>query len=429
MPRGGLRVVLDEGERALRGCVRREHRGRRDLRRDLAEPVAGVPDPFDVGERRSDLRLGREHPSTREAVERRPLEAPPDRRERCGRVVLRQSQERQPGLWIVAQLLRAGERCFGSLQVPQPQSHFAELVPRQARMDRAHGGNLVARAARLVLRFLEVAGHPQQLAAVDPADPRETMDPLPLEPPVRSVGPLEASAVVREVATEAHHVGEDGSGRVATELASGGRRRRLFHEPISLGQPSLIHEEHRAAHHAPRSEIPVRGAVGDLQGAVHQPERPGEIAARPRRIGVRDRQVAVDHGRVRERLGSALEQMFGAPEPARRDGVLHVREVLAPQRERTHRGSLLISAFEVRGVGGLTEGDRPARISAPIRGLRVPVEVVGIERAGIGDGGVQLVRAIPRAIGDARPRLLQRALGRPGCVHPLMVPRPTGHPH
>jgi hypothetical protein len=239
---------------------------------------------------------------------------------------------------------------------------------RHARMHHAHFPSFFACAYRLALSLLEVAQHPQQLATVDTADPRESPDLPTLDPPARGVGPLDAPAVTRDVATQAHHVGEDGSGRVLAKLAPGSRSRHLFHQPGALVQPSLIGEEQGAAHDAPGSKVPIVRAIGDPGRAFDQSECAREIAAGARCIGVRDREVAVGRCFVRERLRPALEQVLGALEPAHREGVLHVRDVLAPQREGTQRCSMIVAALQVGRVRGLAVeidwSDRPVQYAA-----------------------------------------------------------------
>ena len=191
---------------------------------------------------------------------------------------MREPQQGETGLRVVAEILSAAERHLRSLEVAEPQPNLAELVLRHAGVHHAESRDLLARTGCFAIRFLEVAQHPQELAPVDPTDPWESLDGLAIEPTTRCVGPFDATAIAREVATEAHHVGEDRPGRISAELAPGRRRRDLLHEPVALGQPALVDQEHGAAHHAPRSEVPVARALGDPHRAIDQPERSREVS-------------------------------------------------------------------------------------------------------------------------------------------------------
>ena len=196
----------------------------------------------------------------------------------------------------------------------------------------------------------------------------------------------------------------------------------MSRSPSASRPSSTRNMARRITPHARR--FAVARALGDPHRAIDQPERSREVPPRPRRVGVRDREVAVGRSGVRERLGPALEQLLGALQPGRGDGVLHVRDVLAPQRERAQRRSLVIAPLQVRRERGLAERDRLVGMPAPVRGLGEAVEVIGLKRLRRRRrSSTELVGAIPRPVGDAVPRLVEPVVGRPGHVHHGMVPR------
>jgi hypothetical protein len=86
---------------------------------DPVEFVPGSPSLYGVGQGTGDLSLRRQHSGTREAIERRTLEAALDRRECRGRVATCEKQQREPRLRILAELPRAPECVRGPLKVAQ----------------------------------------------------------------------------------------------------------------------------------------------------------------------------------------------------------------------------------------------------------------------------------------------------------------------
>ena len=126
-----------------------------------------------------------------------------------------------------------------------------------------------------------------------------------------------------------------------------------------------------------------------------------------------DREVAVRRSRIRERIGAALQEVLRAFQPRRGDGILHVREVLPPEREGTEGRALVVPILEVGSVGRFAERDRSVGMAEPVRGLGEPFEVVRVEGPRGGDLRIALVRAIPRPLRHARPRLVEHRIHRP----------------
>ena len=123
-------VVLEQCGDAGGPLAGRPDRRRRDLIGDLGQLVARGPGRLHFARGPGDLGLRRQHPGAGEAVERRQLQTPADRRRRDVQIALRELEQRQSGLRIVTLLACLPERLLCGGEVTEPKVRLAHLVLR-----------------------------------------------------------------------------------------------------------------------------------------------------------------------------------------------------------------------------------------------------------------------------------------------------------
>jgi hypothetical protein len=68
-------------------------------------------------------------------------------------VLLRESQNGEPGLWVPPELVRLHERLLGRSDISHPQPHLADLVEGLRRVGDVEVDQFVRRASRFLLGF------------------------------------------------------------------------------------------------------------------------------------------------------------------------------------------------------------------------------------------------------------------------------------
>ena len=99
-------------------------------------------------------------------------------------------KERERGLGVVADGMRATEDRFGLREVAAGQADLPDLVEGAADAGRHEALELIGGDARLRLRARPVSPQPLDLRPEEPAHAREPADPLALAPAVLGLGPF-----------------------------------------------------------------------------------------------------------------------------------------------------------------------------------------------------------------------------------------------
>ncbi len=237
---------------------------------------------------------------------------PLDRTPGVVNLAARQMEEREAGLPVIAKLVRPLE-CLGRpLQVAHPEPDLADLVVGEPEaIVQTEPLELLAGLACLQLGLRPLAAKHLQLRSMDAADARIAAHRLTAHPALALIGPLARALEIADVPTGGDRVAQDVARDPKTELAGGCRRRRLIEEGQTHLHVALVHFP--VALEARRHELDI--------GVPVLPRH------RDRAIRVLEavRHPVVHHGtdgseqmqpRVHARLGHALEQSRGAPQPS-----------------------------------------------------------------------------------------------------------------
>ena len=282
-------------------------------------------------------------------------------------------EKRNAGLPVIAKLVRALEGIGRALQVAHPKPDLPDLVVGESEaVVQAEPLELLAGLTRLQLGLRPLAAEHLQLRSMDPADARISAYSLAAHPALALVGPLARALQIADVPTGGDRVAQDVARDPETELARGRRRRRLIEKRQTFRNVALVHLA--VALEARRHELHVGVAVlpGHGDGAI----RVGEAVHHP----------MVEHGDhageqmepgVHPRLGRALEETRGAPQPPSADRW----RLAAKEHVREKKGHA--SGFD-RSTGLDVGGERPLErigrligLACPPGGLAHPLEVVG----------------------------------------------------
>ena len=144
-------------------------------------------------------------------------------------------EERDAGLPVIAELVRALEGIGRALQVAHPKPDLADLVVGEPEaVVQAEPLELLAGLARLQLGLWPLAAEHLQLRSMDAADARIAAHRLTAHPALALVGPLARALQIADVPTGGDRVAQDVARDPETELARGRRRRRLIEERQTL---------------------------------------------------------------------------------------------------------------------------------------------------------------------------------------------------
>ena len=154
-----------------------------------------------------------------------------DRARRLVDLATGQLEERQPGLGVVAVLVRSLE-CLGRrVQVAHPQPDLADLVLGVADgIQEPEALELLAGLARLLLGLGPQAAEHLELGAMDAADARVAAHGLATHPALALVRPLRRPLEIPDVPTGGDRVAVDVARDAEVELARRRGRRRLVDE-------------------------------------------------------------------------------------------------------------------------------------------------------------------------------------------------------
>ena len=319
---------------------------------------------------------------------------------------LGETQEREPRLWPTAERFGLAERELGSVEVPDPAPHLAQLHETGRGVHGAHTYQLRARPHPLLLGAGPLAAPLQGPRPMHPAQPREHGERVALGPARRRVRPLGHPPVVAELLAGADQAAVDLAGRVRPEPSLDCEQHRLVEvrEPV-LGA-ALVHEDSTDGLERFRFEVDGAQAPGELDDRLRLLGGEVELTAAVRDLGLPQHQVAVLGA-----LDVALEPMTGPAQPRPADAGLGLEAVVLVEPHRALRGLPAGIALVEDREGGLARLDALVHPSQPPRRLGACVQpsrlaeriiVVARHRPGRVVGGLPVVAGQRLASRDER---------------------------
>src|SRR5215213_6496711 len=127
------------------------------------------------------------------------------------RVALRQTHERQTGLGLPPDAMRAEERLLRAVDVPLAHTDPSELAEWPSHLAPQVRAQFLAGDQCLALRLVAGSTQPQDLRPVHAAAPVEAPDGVRLAPSLHGLGPFLGGVVLREPLQSAHQLAVDES--------------------------------------------------------------------------------------------------------------------------------------------------------------------------------------------------------------------------
>ena len=262
---------------------------------------------------------------------------------------------------------------------------------------------LLAGLARLQLGLRPLAAEHLQFRPVDAADPRISAHGLTVHPALTLVGPLTRALQIADVPTGGDRVAQDVACDPKAELAGGRRCRRLIEERQAFRDVALVHlavalEARRHELHVGVAVLPGHrdGAIGVGEAVHHPMVEDGTHAGEQMEPG------------VHPRLGHALEETRGAPQPPAADRWRLAAEEHVREQEGHARGVDRSTGLDVGGERPLERIGRRIGRAGPPGGLAHPLEIVR-RQAPIAIGrGERLERLRPGVTLEGVPAKLER---------------------
>ena len=373
----GLRVAGSQLHRAAR---LRRHRAQHlgvEFRRNLGELAARAAGGVHVAYRQHDLDVRGQQTGSAQPVAGLSVGAT---NRRCGRVgiPLGEPQEREPGLWLHAELAPRSKCLSRRPELAAKAVNLAAQIARPSRRRTVHRLlEAPASAPRLLERVEPVAVQAHQLGAVDeaPAGERPEIG-LSFAPARQRRRPLLRAAQLVDVLAREDDAAVDDAAGDRRNLAHRDGNHRLIQQSKAFAQLAVPHEEFPLHMCGERREICVSEAMADLHCSCSRGDRAFEVAAGLVLERHRDQHVPL--------LGAlapfAFDQPLCAAEPPGGRPDLTAEHEVRADPEGTTRRTQRVTAAGMPLVGPLEDLHPFVLVAEHVRGRRQKLEILGRER-------------------------------------------------
>ena len=210
-----------------------------------------------------------------------------------------QVEEGDPGLCVMAVLVRPVEGFAGRVQVAHPQANLAHLVLRVAHgIQKPEALELDAGLARFLLGLRPLAVEPLQLRAMHATDAWVAAHRLATHPALPFVRPLARPLEIADVSAGGDRVAVDVAGGPELELAGSGGRGGLIDQRETSVQVPREDLAHALEAHRQVVGIEIVVFLGELDRPVGEVDALRQLARHQRSECMEDRDPGV-RGRVR----------------------------------------------------------------------------------------------------------------------------------
>ncbi len=269
---------------------------------------------------------------------------------RCfGTLTLRQSQPREPGLRVLAELRGTRERVLGGVEIAPQHRELAELVPSVPEMREIPTLEFAHRVVDLCLGVAPTTLHARDLGTMQAAVAGVAGHACASAARQRLLGPLRCAASVAERLAETDRVAVDARGSEGGQATRHCVGHRLIDEAHPACDVSSAHEDRAGADEPHRDDVGIAALTADADGLVVVGGGGIDV------VVLLEREHRTQHGEQSERRArlALFEQALGLCDPPDRDGHAMTVGVVHAELDRLLcRGGTVACGHE-RGEGSL----------------------------------------------------------------------------